>query len=135
MISLLVSDFGSVWRECSVHSCSCPCLIPPEAEICPFMYVQLNIILFRSHLSETNCKVFSSFNGVELEVEVSAIIIRQNKLVHIFRGIEIEWNKEKKILWQDGLKVLLIKSLGGLFFMKQNLIFGLVMAGLGGLAV
>ena len=49
------------------------------------------ILLFRSYLlSKTNCKVFSSFNGVELEVEVNAIIIRQNTLVHIFGGIEIE---------------------------------------------
>ena len=56
------------------------------ARLCTYSY----ILLFRSYLSETNRKVFSSFNGVELEVEVNAIIIRQNTLVHIFGGIEIE---------------------------------------------
>ena len=47
-----------------------------------------------SYLSETNCKVVTSFKGVELEVEVSAMIstagTAKNTFDHILRGIEIE---------------------------------------------
>ena len=81
------------------------------------------------HLSEENCRVVTSFKGVEHVVEVSAMIstvgIAQNTLDHILRGIEIEWNKIN-LCRQDKLNVLLTKSCGELFLMKQNQIFWLV---------
>ena len=55
----------------------------------PYRYLQCV-----SYLSETNCKVVPSFKGVELEVEVNAMIITadiaQNMFVHILRGMAIE---------------------------------------------
>ena len=108
------------WKLCLEHQTLGWRVICPSK---PAYYIADCPIL--SYLSETNCKVFPSFKGVELEVEVSAMIsttgIAQNTFVHILRGMAIEWNKEKKILsTPDKLKVLLIKVLRVGFFNEAN---------------